>query len=434
MLVIDYYDLKLDGGAKVRMFKCGRLHADLTPKACGDYFAAKRYASCLKCRTGDIHNAVVNEAPRQLDRQLSLIGSACIRCGRNASKSDRSIRGLRLVRDRTLCASCYNRMREVERGVNKKGVEPKKWSKVLRPTKLVVVRDGQQKTIDLGLTVGRIEVERYVERKMIGWRIRAIFFDGVRLSLKKPRIDLTGQRHSHLTAVHPAGKGHWMFRCECGNLKKIFARSVLIGRTKSCGCLRASVRSDDISGQIFGRLLAHERINNKKWMFKCECGVEKPIAKWDVTTGRVNSCGCMRKGLNVKDIVGERFWRMVVVEYVLNGHWMCRCDCGEAQVCRGTDLRKGKVAECVACRKQRRRETTEIYKTSMVEMGVHDDAHLRALMHLKVAGLLSGRAEAPYNALPMHSMWHMIGSPAPKPASTGDDASTDASAMAPTVF
>lgn len=54
----------------------------------------------------------------------------------------------------------------------------------------------------------------------------------------------------------------------------------------------------DISGQVFGKLTALYVVGKNKsgnyiWMFRCECGTEKPISQGQLKT--TISCGCYRK-------------------------------------------------------------------------------------------------------------------------------------------
>jgi hypothetical protein len=61
--------------------------------------------------------------------------------------------------------------------------------------------------------------------------------------MRKPLIDLTGQKFGRLTAISIAdlpGRIKWLFKCDCGN-EKIITVSELTrktNRTESCGCLR----------------------------------------------------------------------------------------------------------------------------------------------------------------------------------------------------
>lgn len=59
----------------------------------------------------------------------------------------------------------------------------------------------------------------------------------------------------------------------------------------------------------------------------------------------------MPKGRFAKNIVGEKFGRLTVVENL--GHdskmfaiWRCRCECGRETIVRGADLRNGHTKSC----------------------------------------------------------------------------------------
>ncbi|WP_423200787.1 hypothetical protein [Cupriavidus sp. H19C3] len=85
--------------------------------------------------------------------------------------AERLIGRLRLVRAHTICVSCYNREREVVRGVNAKGATPKKWALVLKVTTLLVSKVNALKVISIGLTTGAKEMVGYVERCWPGWTL-----------------------------------------------------------------------------------------------------------------------------------------------------------------------------------------------------------------------------------------------------------------------
>jgi hypothetical protein len=60
--------------------------------------------------------------------------------------------------------------------------------------------------------------------------------------------DLRGQRFGRLVVLKisqqctkEGKKTEWLCRCDCGNLKAIVGRSLCIGHTKSCGCLKSEV-------------------------------------------------------------------------------------------------------------------------------------------------------------------------------------------------
>lgn len=50
----------------------------------------------------------------------------------------------------------------------------------------------------------------------------------------------------------------------------------------------------NIKNQKFGRLIAEEYLNNGKWQCKCECGNIKFVSGTSLRGGVVKSCGCLR--------------------------------------------------------------------------------------------------------------------------------------------
>lgn len=99
----------------------------------------------------------------------------------------------------------------------------------------------------------------------------------------------------------------------------------------------------DISGERFGRLVAlkysHKNRNKKSvWLCKCDCGNEAMISLSDLRSGRVNSCGCLRKEVtkdkNFKDLTGKKFGKLTVLKIDRRNQnnqitWKCICECGE---------------------------------------------------------------------------------------------------------
>jgi len=54
---------------------------------------------------------------------------------------------------------------------------------------------------------------------------------------KSRAVDITGVKYNQLTAIKYLGHLRWLFRCDCGVEKSILAKHVKSGVTKSCGCL-----------------------------------------------------------------------------------------------------------------------------------------------------------------------------------------------------
>lgn len=91
--------------------------------------------------------------------------------------------------------------------------------------------------------------------------------------------------------------------------------------------------------------------NSRKWVYQCSCGTVKPISKYAVDSGRVKSCGCLRKQPRDTLVPGTRFGKLVVMgrhSTTRNGHvkWTCRCDCGSEKGFFGTHLKQGGTTSC----------------------------------------------------------------------------------------
>jgi len=75
------------------------------------------------------------------------------------------------------------------------------------------------------------------------------------------------------------------------------------------------VKSLDISGRKFGKLLVLKQIpgKNKKWICQCDCGLMKEVLQTHLVQGNTVSCGCIRKGSSnalwkgCGEISGNRF-------------------------------------------------------------------------------------------------------------------------------
>src|SRR6516164_3532762 len=93
-------------------------------------------------------------------------------------------------------------------------------------------------------------------------------------------------------------------------------------------------------GERFGRLTVVERVasdrhGQSRWKCLCDCGnVSYPLAS-NLRSGGSQSCGCKKKESagRTEDITGERFGRLTVVERVASdrhgqARWKCLCDCG----------------------------------------------------------------------------------------------------------
>ncbi len=161
--------------------------------------------------------------------------------------------------------------------------------------------------------------------------------------------DFTGEKFGYLTVLKRGSKSKsgsykWICRCECGNEKEFFPASLKVNsKTIQCGCNI----SKSLLGQKFGKLkvIANER-NNIEYLCECECGNKKIFFGTNLICGHNKSCGC----LNYKDLIGKKFWRLLVIDRVENGErkncWKCRCDCGNMVNMSNSNLFRYKIKDC----------------------------------------------------------------------------------------
>ena len=117
-------------------------------------------------------------------------------------------------------------------------------------------------------------------------------------------FDITGQLFGKLTAIEKikssTKENYWLFQCECGKQKSIRKQTVIRGDARSCGCI---LRKSFLIGKSFGKLTAIEELGrirgNKKryWLFRCDCGGEKIALINDIASRKKPNCGCITSEL-----------------------------------------------------------------------------------------------------------------------------------------
>ena len=172
--------------------------------------------------------------------------------------------------------------------------------------------------------------------------------------------DETGKRYGRLEVVALAerlnGKVAWFCRCDCGNTTIVRGVSLRKGDTTSCGCFQREVCGKaliiDEVGHRYGRLtvVALDPVSisgqPRKWLCRCDCGVEVSVLSTSLRTGNTTSCGCVR----VRDERGKRYGRLVVIDGPVRARsslqWKCRCDCGKETFVFASSLRAGRSRSC----------------------------------------------------------------------------------------
>lgn len=116
-------------------------------------------------------------------------------------------------------------------------------------------------------------------------------------------MDEIGKRYGKLVVIEKTEKryhGTTIYKClcDCGNYKEVDINKLHTGHTKSCGCGKRHFK--DIKGQRFGRLVALEYLGTEKksnyfvtkWKCKCDCGNECVVNLSSLNSGYTVSCGC----------------------------------------------------------------------------------------------------------------------------------------------
>lgn len=119
-----------------------------------------------------------------------------------------------------------------------------------------------------------------------------------------PALDITGQKYNELTAIECVGTANngqkiWKCVCSCGKEVNVTIGNLRSGHTKSCGHLnylegKILQKRRDILGKRFGRLTVVEYLSKSKCRCLCDCGNE--IIRHCNHIGTTTfSCGCYQK-------------------------------------------------------------------------------------------------------------------------------------------
>ena len=150
------------------------------------------------------------------------------------------------------------------------------------------------------------------------------------------KINLIGQKFGRWTVIDESDKRgknggrYWLCKCDCGTIKEVTQDSLRGGKSTSCGCQGreklGKLHFKDLTGQRFGRLTVIERSDRKGdnafWVCKCDCGNTKTIKSGSLIGGKTTSCGCYSKEITsnttLKDLTGQRFGRLTVIKRAEN--------------------------------------------------------------------------------------------------------------------
>lgn len=105
----------------------------------------------------------------------------------------------------------------------------------------------------------------------------------------------------------------------------------------------------DITGQRFGKLVALEYVGKERWRTICDCGNEYVVYERSLRNGLTTHCGCSkskRLGKPKQDLTGQKYGRLTFVSYAGKSKWVVRCDCGTIKTMKSYDVLKGLVISC----------------------------------------------------------------------------------------
>lgn len=89
----------------------------------------------------------------------------------------------------------------------------------------------------------------------------------------------------------------WRCQCDCGNECLAVSRQLLNGYKKSCGCWGHPPLKEYI-GSRFGKLTvieyAGKRAGMHRWKCRCDCGNETIVGQTLLQSGKTKTCGCLQ--------------------------------------------------------------------------------------------------------------------------------------------
>ena len=129
----------------------------------------------------------------------------------------------------------------------------------------------------------------------------------------------------------------------------------------------------DLTGQTFGhwtviKYIENDKHNARLWLCQCDCEKQtiKKVRTADLTSGKSSSCGCTKGQIFVKDLTEKKYGKLTVIKRY--GHrdniitWLCRCECGNEVVVKGSYLTAGHTKSCGCIKKS----NTYIFKDEYV--------------------------------------------------------------------
>lgn len=122
----------------------------------------------------------------------------------------------------------------------------------------------------------------------------------------------------------------------------------------------------DITGQRFGKLVVLEYLGKEKWRTICDCGNEKVVYSQLLRKGITTHCGCSRPkrvGKPKQDLTGQKYGRLTFISYAGKSKWVVRCDCGTIKTIKSYEVLKGIVVSCGCYHHEMMKERVPVNRT-----------------------------------------------------------------------
>ena len=110
------------------------------------------------------------------------------------------------------------------------------------------------------------------------------------------------------------GNTQWVCQCDCGKTCITSVHKLRSGYKKSCGCLSHPPLKDYL-GKRFGKLTVIEYGGKwdgmHRWKCRCDCGNETIVGQTLLQSGKTKSCGCLSRSKKT-DIQDNPFYRSFI--------------------------------------------------------------------------------------------------------------------------
>lgn len=173
------------------------------------------------------------------------------------------------------------------------------------------------------------------------------------------KIDMTNKKIGMWTVLQEDSKRgaggtiQWICKCDCGTIKSVSGTNLRTGKSICCGCVKNN-KSNEMINQKFGLLTVIQKSNERSkngsilWECQCDCGNKCKRSTSELhRKNNIPNCGCYNKIVNIDlSILGEKFGKLTVLEYIGEGKYKCQCECGNIKEIRRDSLTTGNTQSC----------------------------------------------------------------------------------------